>query len=167
MSFGIFQEYYSDLPEFAGSPYITYVGSIATGIVYLGAPLLAPLVKRFPVHQSHMVWLGWMICIAALIAGSFANTVGALIVTQGIMYGSKCLASVCIIFDEDFYADIVQLAISSYFTRSSVSSMNGGSHDAVWHGAFYSHRPVHLESHTHSSTRLCCTSTATRRLCEL
>lgn len=36
-----------------------------------------------------MIWAGWPLCIAALVAGSFANTIGALIVTQGIMYGSE------------------------------------------------------------------------------
>ncbi|KAI5207334.1 MFS general substrate transporter [Aureobasidium subglaciale] len=68
LSFGIFQEYYSTIPEFEGSPYITYIGSIATGLCYMGAPLMAPLVK-------------------SLVAGSFADEMGALIVTQGVMYG--------------------------------------------------------------------------------
>lgn len=89
LSFGIFQEYYSSLPEFQGSPYITYIGSIATGIVYMGAPLMAPLVKRFPMYQRHMVVAGWVICLAGMVAGSFADTIGALIVTQGVMYGGK------------------------------------------------------------------------------
>ncbi|KAI4146310.1 MAG: hypothetical protein LQ341_002130, partial [Variospora aurantia] len=38
-----------------------------------------------------MIWLGWPFCIAGLIAGSFANTIGALIMTQGIMYGTGFL----------------------------------------------------------------------------
>lgn len=87
LSFGIFQEYYSSLPEFEGSPYITYIGSIATGIVYMGAPLMAPLVKRFPMYQRHMVVAGWVVCLAGMVAGSFADTIGALIVSQGVMYG--------------------------------------------------------------------------------
>lgn len=49
---------------------------------------MAPLVKLYPVYQRYMVWLGWTICIAALVAGSFANTIGSLIMTQGVMYGS-------------------------------------------------------------------------------
>jgi hypothetical protein len=93
LSFGIFQEYYTSLPEFEGSPFITYIGSIATGIVYMGAPLMAPLVKRFPIYQRHMVVVGWMICLGGMVAGSFADTIGALIVTQGVMYGGKCDAS--------------------------------------------------------------------------
>lgn len=89
LSFGIFQEYYSSLPEFEGSPFITYIGSIATGIVYMGAPLMAPLVKKFPMYQKHMVIAGWIICLGGMVAGSFADTIGALIVTQGVMYGGK------------------------------------------------------------------------------
>lgn len=92
LSFGIFQEYYSTLPQFEGNPFITYVGSIATGIAYLGAPLMAPLVKKFPMYQRHMVVVGWVICLGALVAGSFADTMGSLVATQGIMYGSEsCL----------------------------------------------------------------------------
>lgn len=93
LSFGVFQEYYSDLPQFADSPFITYIGSIATGIVYLGAPLMAPLVKRYPMYQRYMVWIGWLICLTALVAGSFADTVGSLIVTQGVMYGGQFLTT--------------------------------------------------------------------------
>lgn len=92
LSFGIFQEYYSTLPQFEGNPFITYIGSIATGIAYLGAPLMAPLVKKFPMYQRHMVVVGWVICLGALVAGSFADTMGSLVATQGIMYGSEfCL----------------------------------------------------------------------------
>ena len=89
LSFGVFQEYYSDLSEFSESTSITYIGSIATGIVYLGAPLMAPLVKLYPVYQRYMVWLGWAICVAALVAGSFADTIESLIMTQGVMYGGQ------------------------------------------------------------------------------
>ncbi|KAI5198608.1 MFS general substrate transporter [Aureobasidium subglaciale] len=87
LSFGIFQEYYSTLPQFEGSPFITYIGSIATGFCYLGAPLMAPLVKRYARWRRWMVVGGWSVCLASLVAGSFADTMGALIVTQGVMYG--------------------------------------------------------------------------------
>jgi hypothetical protein len=39
------------------------------------------------VYQRYMVWLGWSICVAALVAGSFADTIRSLIMTQGVMYG--------------------------------------------------------------------------------
>ncbi|RDI78073.1 hypothetical protein Vi05172_g11966 [Venturia inaequalis] len=43
--------------------------------------------KRCPKYQRQMIWVGWPICIAGLIAGSFATNLGGLIVTQGIIYG--------------------------------------------------------------------------------
>ncbi|KAI4728764.1 MFS general substrate transporter [Aureobasidium sp. EXF-10728] len=85
----VFEAILWELPKFSGSPYITYIGSIATGIVYLGSPLMAPLVKRYPFYQRYMVWVGWMICLASLVAGSFADSLGSLIITQGVMYGGR------------------------------------------------------------------------------
>lgn len=89
LSYGIFQNYYYRLPEFKGSPYIAYVGTIATGIPYLGAPLMSPFVKRFPQYQRHMIVVGWILCIAGLVSGSFANTPASLVLTQGVLYGSE------------------------------------------------------------------------------
>lgn len=48
---------------------------------------MAPLVKRYPKYQRHMIYIGWPICIGGLVAGSFATTLGTLIITQGFMYG--------------------------------------------------------------------------------
>ncbi|OQE07675.1 hypothetical protein PENVUL_c012G00989 [Penicillium vulpinum] len=87
LSFGVFQNYYSELPEFAGNPYISVVGTVASGISYLGAPFTAPFIKRFQKYQRQMIWVGWPICIIALISGSFASTLETLILTQGVAYG--------------------------------------------------------------------------------
>ncbi|KAF2422185.1 MFS general substrate transporter [Tothia fuscella] len=87
LSFGVFQNYYSKLPQFANNPYIPIVGTIASGISYLGAPVITPFIKRYPKYLHQMIWVGWPFCIAGLAAGSFANTLGGLIITQGIMYG--------------------------------------------------------------------------------
>jgi hypothetical protein len=87
LSFGVFQNYYSRLPQFANNPFIPYVGSISTGISLLGAPIMAPLVKRFPKYQRHMIWMGWPVCIAGVLAGSFVDTLLGLVMTQGVMYG--------------------------------------------------------------------------------
>ncbi|KAF2105583.1 MFS transporter, MCP family, solute carrier family 16, member 10, variant [Lophiotrema nucula] len=87
LSFGVFQNYYSQLPQFAGNPYVSVIGTTASGISYMGAPIIIPLIKRFTKYRNRMIWFGWPICILALLAGSFAKTLGALIFTQGIMYG--------------------------------------------------------------------------------
>jgi hypothetical protein len=47
---------------------------------------MVPLVKRFPKYQKHMIWLGWSLCIAGLVGGSFVTTPPGLMVTQGIIY---------------------------------------------------------------------------------
>lgn len=46
LSFGVFQEYYTSLPLFKDNSYITIVGTTASGISYLGAPLAIPLIRR-------------------------------------------------------------------------------------------------------------------------
>lgn len=87
LSFGVFQEYYSHLPAFKNNPYISIVGTTASGISYLGAPFIIPLVRRWSPYRTHMILVGWPLCIVGLVAGSFADRLGTLILTQGVMYG--------------------------------------------------------------------------------
>ncbi|KAL8638176.1 MAG: hypothetical protein Q9228_004643 [Teloschistes exilis] len=91
ISFGVFQNHYSQLPQFKGNPHVTLVGTMASGIPYLGAPFMAAFVRRYQRYRYTIIWVGWPLCILGLIAGSFADSVGALIVTQGVMYGSGFL----------------------------------------------------------------------------
>lgn len=149
LSFGVFQEYYSGIPQFANSPFITYVGSIATGITYFGAPIMAPLVKRYANYQIHMVWAGWVLCLAGLIGGSFVDTVGSLVATQGVIYGGEKLF-------RRFGAKInaVQSVISSSSIPWSAWSTSGGSPAAVLLGASCSDHPEHRVSLTHSLMKL-------------
>lgn len=87
LSFGVFQDYYAHLPAFKNSPYISAIGTTASGISYLGAPLATPLIRRWAMYRRHMILFGWPLCILGLVAGSFANTLGTLLLTQGVMYG--------------------------------------------------------------------------------
>lgn len=87
LSFGVFQEYYTRLPEFKDEPYISIVGTTASGISYLGAPIVTPFIRRWSKYRTHMILVGWPLCIISLIAGSFADKLGTLILTQGVMYG--------------------------------------------------------------------------------
>ncbi|OAA64858.1 Major facilitator superfamily transporter [Cordyceps fumosorosea ARSEF 2679] len=87
MSYGVFQQYYSTIPEFAGNRYIGVVGTIASGVGYLGAPLMMLLVQRYQRWLRPMIWIGWPVCILSLVAGSFATTLEGLILTQGVAYG--------------------------------------------------------------------------------
>lgn len=87
LSFGVFQNYYSQLPEFEGDPFIAVVGTTASGISYMAAPIVIPFIKRFSIYRRYMIWIGWPLCLLGLVAGSFARTPATLIVTQGVMYG--------------------------------------------------------------------------------
>lgn len=84
--FGVFQEYYSRLPEFENKN-IALVGTTSQGLPYIAAPFSAALVKRFPQYQRHFIWVGWALCIIALGTGSLTSQLGGLIATQGLMYG--------------------------------------------------------------------------------
>jgi predicted MFS family arabinose efflux permease len=87
LSFGTFQDYYSHLPEFKNNRYISVVGTTASGISYLGAPFITPLIRRWSKYRTQMILVGWPLCIVGLIAGSFADRLSTLILTQGVMYG--------------------------------------------------------------------------------
>ncbi|KAI0628738.1 major facilitator superfamily domain-containing protein [Trametes polyzona] len=88
MCFGVFQDYYSRLPEFQDeSSNIALIGTLAQGLYYLGAPLSALLTKRYPKYRRQQIWFGWPLCIIGLLCASFADSVGGLIATQGILYG--------------------------------------------------------------------------------
>ncbi|KEQ92819.1 hypothetical protein AUEXF2481DRAFT_42503 [Aureobasidium subglaciale EXF-2481] len=87
LSFGVFQEYYSKTPEFAKSGYISVVGTVASGLGYLGAPVSMLCLQRFGRWRREMIWVGWPICILGLVAGSFASSLEALILSQGVAYG--------------------------------------------------------------------------------
>ena len=56
-------------------------------MLYLGGPITTPLVKRYRKYQPHMIWAGWVICTVSLVGASFAQSVPALIVSQGLFYG--------------------------------------------------------------------------------
>lgn len=89
LSFGVFLNYYTKLPQYKDSRYITLVGTTASAIPYLGGPIMTVIVKRYQNHRRCLIWIGWPLCILGLAAGSFANSLGALIVTQGVMYGGR------------------------------------------------------------------------------
>ena len=117
ITFGVFQDYYTTHPPFSSSSpstlrfstrstsnssndnsitgssssaragKIALIGTLATGIVYLGAPPMVYLVRRYPRWHLIMIWGGWLVSIVALVGASFAKTVGGLVATQGALYG--------------------------------------------------------------------------------
>lgn len=87
MAYGVFQSYYSQQAEFAGSPNVAVVGTVSTSIYFLGAPVATPLVRRFPRWRYRMVLLGTSLCILSLLGASFASSVSVLMAAQGVLYG--------------------------------------------------------------------------------
>jgi predicted MFS family arabinose efflux permease len=53
----------------------------------MGAPIIIPWLKRTVKYRKYMMWFGWSMCIVGVLASSFASTLGAIIFTQGVMYG--------------------------------------------------------------------------------
>lgn len=58
LSFGVFQNYYSQLPEYANQPYVSVIGTVASGISYMGAPIIIPFLKRTGRYRVYMIWVG-------------------------------------------------------------------------------------------------------------
>lgn len=87
LTFGVFQNYYSRLPQFTHNPYLGVIGSIASGISYLAAPIIIPFLRRHARWRKRMIYIGWPVCLLGLVCGSYASTLGSLILTQGVMYG--------------------------------------------------------------------------------
>jgi MFS family permease len=87
LTFGVFQEYYSQQPEFKDDPNIAMIGVLSTSIYFLSAPFATPLAKKYQRWQRHLVIGGATTCVLSLLAASFVNTMPGLIVTQGVLYG--------------------------------------------------------------------------------
>ncbi|UNI23725.1 hypothetical protein JDV02_009527 [Purpureocillium takamizusanense] len=88
MCFGVFQNYYSKLPEFRDDiSKVPMVGTLAQGLTTLGCPLSAFVATRFPRYRKPQICVGWFLTILGLLTASFASSVNALIGTQGFLYG--------------------------------------------------------------------------------
>ncbi|TWU78522.1 hypothetical protein ED733_001003 [Metarhizium rileyi] len=97
LSFGVFQNHYSKQSEFAGNRYIAVVGTVASGISYLGAPFVIPLIKRYQRYQRAMIYFG---------------SVETLILTQGVAYGVGFLI---------FYYPILSMVNEFWITRRGMA----------------------------------------------
>ena len=88
MCFGVFQKYYTQIPEFKpDESSIPLIGTVAQSLYYLGGPLSALATKRFPKYQRQQIWAGWPLSIFGLLFASFCSSVDGLIATQGFLYG--------------------------------------------------------------------------------
>ncbi|KKP02857.1 hypothetical protein THAR02_05033 [Trichoderma harzianum] len=92
VSFGIFQEYYSDpMHGIDASPgAIATVGSMQMGIMYLMMPVIFMILNKYPHLRRWCGPAGLLITMASLSASAFVNTIVGLIATQGALYSIGC-----------------------------------------------------------------------------
>ncbi|TKX18490.1 MFS transporter-like protein 174 [Elsinoe australis] len=86
-AYGVFNEHYSNLPEFAGqTSAIAAIGTTQTGIMYFGAPVIYSILRAYPRLRKPACIVGFVILEIGLISASFSNTIPQLLGTQGILY---------------------------------------------------------------------------------
>lgn len=132
-TFGVFQAYYSDIPQFKDSGNIAVVGTCAMvklniscynptranfypqGIMYLDLPLVFAAYRQWPKYQRFGCALGVLLMCAALGLSSLATNTNHLIVTQGIFYalGGSIAYAPCILLMEEWFDRRKGLALVS------------------------------------------------------
>lgn len=86
-SFSVYLQHYQKQPEFAGASVteLTIIGTLATGMSYMGGFVVGLLGGRFTLKT--MMYAGSVTMVVALVAASFATQVWHLILTQGFLFG--------------------------------------------------------------------------------
>ncbi|OAP61685.1 hypothetical protein AYL99_03888 [Fonsecaea erecta] len=87
LSFGVFQDYYSNRASLPHSDVSSWIGVLATGIAYLGAPAVTYCCQSFTIPCHYYIYPGWMLCLVGLLSSAFCQDVRILILTQGLLFG--------------------------------------------------------------------------------
>ncbi|KAK5168102.1 uncharacterized protein LTR77_006670 [Saxophila tyrrhenica] len=105
-SFGVLQEYYTSHEPFASQRAgIATIGTVATGLMYLLMPIYFSALQRWPRLKRISTWASLPIVAGSLVGASFAQTVGQLIATQGVLFaigGNLLFAPTVTYLDEWF-----------------------------------------------------------------
>lgn len=119
-SFGVFQDYYSTHPPFAGSRNIAVIGSCAMGIMYLDLPIIFAVMQRFPKTRFWCTPVGLLVMCLALSLSSFSTTTTHLIATQGVIYaiGGSMAYAPCIIYMDEWFVHRKSLAFGIMWVRN-------------------------------------------------
>lgn len=75
LSFGIFQNYMSTNPPFRDSPSISIIGTLSSGLAYLGTPFSMRIISGYPRLRTPMMWIGLAMCALSCLAASFSTKV--------------------------------------------------------------------------------------------
>ncbi|KAL4925178.1 major facilitator superfamily domain-containing protein [Aspergillus undulatus] len=92
MSYGVFQEYYSNNWTFHGDHSITgVIGTTANGVMYLSMPFLFALFTRCWAHRRQLAAsIGTAIACLSFFLSSYSTSIGHLLVSQGITSAIGC-----------------------------------------------------------------------------
>ncbi|KAL4993631.1 major facilitator superfamily domain-containing protein [Aspergillus recurvatus] len=92
MSYGVFQEYYTNNWTFEGDRSITgVIGTTANGVMYLSMPFLFALFTRRWAHRRQLAAIcGTAIACCSFLLSSYSRTIGHLLATQGIASALGC-----------------------------------------------------------------------------
>ncbi|KAK8133302.1 hypothetical protein PG999_001475 [Apiospora kogelbergensis] len=92
MSYGVFQQYYSDNWTLEGDRSSTgFIGTTANGVMYLSMPFLFALFTRRWAHRRQLAALcGTVIACVSFFLSSYSTTIGHLVATQGIASALGC-----------------------------------------------------------------------------
>ncbi|KAM0476997.1 hypothetical protein ACHAPX_005955 [Trichoderma viride] len=104
-AFGIFQDYYRTHEPFEGSSNTAIIGTCATGIMYLDAPLVIALARLYPKQGRFNPTVGLLMMCTALALSSFATNTTHLILTQGALYGigGSIAYNPCLIYVDEWF----------------------------------------------------------------
>ncbi|KAK8017105.1 major facilitator superfamily domain-containing protein [Apiospora rasikravindrae] len=92
MSYGVFQQYYSDNWTLKGDRNSTgFIGTTANGVMYLSMPFLFALFTGRWAHWRQLAALcGAVIACVSFFLSSYSTTIGHLVATQGITSALGC-----------------------------------------------------------------------------
>ncbi|KAA8650801.1 hypothetical protein EYZ11_007826 [Aspergillus tanneri] len=124
-AFGIFQDYYSTHPPFAGSHNIAVIGTCAMGVSYILEPLTFGVLLAFPRLRRWASPLGFLIMCLALSISSLATSTTQLIVSQGVFYGlgANIAYTPTIIFMDEWFVRKKGLAFGIMWAGTGLSGV--------------------------------------------
>ncbi|VDB91903.1 unnamed protein product [Peniophora sp. CBMAI 1063] len=91
-AFGVFLEAYLRDTSLVNQPHamslLPLAGTLSSGIIFCTGALTYPLSTRYPYYRRHAMWIGVVVCWAALFGASFAKKlcVSELVFFQGVLY---------------------------------------------------------------------------------
>ncbi|KAK5058791.1 hypothetical protein LTR84_011055 [Exophiala bonariae] len=87
LSFGVFQDYYSNQVSLPNHQLASWIGVLSSGIPYLGTPFITYLCEAISIKPHYYIILGWALTVIGLLSSAFCHDVKPLIATQGLLYG--------------------------------------------------------------------------------